>query len=1191
MSVPADFDAREHARTTFDRPVVVEAGAGTGKTAVLVARTVTWLTDVGWSRHEKDGRDAEEVAARVLERVLALTFTEKAAGEMAVRVGKALEQIAAGSSVLGVPDHAFGDVASATLAERAKACLVHLDRLNVTTVHAWCRRLLAAHPVEAGLHPGFDVDAEGMRRRAVVDEVVAEWVADGFGANPDEDAMALATSDRGPDAVWESLSVLAEEGVDPEDIDVDPFSVGRFARAREELQRDVRPLVEATRPFLTCGGSVRLAQLTASWLARLADVLDQADGFASVVEVFDSPALKDVRNRLGKWGKDDFTGTEAQNLYGDRAVASAAAASLARRVPVWSAFEPDLMPRAARVLKELLTRVRQRLVARGIVSFGDLLARADRVLQNEGVCTRVRAGLDQILVDEFQDTDRRQYDIVGRLALTGDTRPSLFLVGDPKQSIYGWRQADLAAYDQFLDRLRESDGNEPLVLSVNFRSVPPILDEVERVIATTMQREPGLQPAFQPLLPSPERGASDVFEEDSRRPVECWVSWSRDPKDGFTKTSAERARDIEAPAIARDIRELHDRCDVPWRRFSILVRAKTALEKYLRALRDARVPFLVEGDREFYRRREVIDAVNLVRVVLDPNDHLALVGLIRSPMVGVPDAALIPLWEHQFPKHMSELGRGPDALACLRETIALAAADIPGDAESVDQVEGWEAALTEGVLAVASLRRSFAEDAADLFVERLRGVLVSEPVEGARYLGVHRAANLDQIFRRVLEAFTGGEGGPEAVLRELKERVEDIHPEKDATVGEDEVDAVRVMTIHMAKGLDFDHVYLPDLHRDDNEQERDDTRVVTTDHGNEARLMRMPTPGWGAVRTRERDVRRAELVRLLYVALTRARERLVLVGRWDDPARVRRVDRSLLDLIGRRPGNWTDLLSGWLADPEAPDSAHDEHGVAWRLLKEDPEPPAADAFEDPKPPDVEGTANRSTRWLLAQPLAVAHAAREAIVPASSTSHEALVAITRDGDEDDPDALPAGAVPSPADASAFAREIGTAVHRVIEGLDLDSDPVWACAQAGSGLETELADLVSPSALARATRAARPLVDALATSSLIEYLFAIRDRVIGREVPLLLDAAAADRDDATGAIVGAIDLLYEDPDSGDLVVADYKTDRVPEGEDLRTHARTYRAQGSAYVTAVQRAFDLERPPRFELWFLQHDERVVV
>jgi len=1182
MSLPADQAHREAARTTFSAPVVVEAGAGTGKTAVLVTRTVTWLVDVGWARHDSPDQDAEDIAARVAEGVLALTFTEKAAGEMASRVGKALERLAQGETVLGMPAAPFHALSPDEVRVRAKACLVHLDRISITTIHAWCRRLLASFPLEARLHPGFEVDADGIRRRAVVDEVLARWVASAFSGSADEDALAVARSGRGPDAIWEALAILAESNTHPEMVDTEAFHERRFPAAHGRLMERLEALVETASDLLDPACKAGLGHDAAVWLSELRSVVNDSDRFTHLCTALQSTSADAPLKRVGEWAGGRFTKGELSALPDQVETVSLAAARFTAEVRVWRSMDPDLQPRVARVLRHLTQEVRARLASRGIVSFPELLERSESLLRREDVCAAVRSRIELLLVDEFQDTDPLQYQIVGRLALTGDPRPSLFLVGDPKQSIYGWRQADLSAYERFLQRL----DTDPLQLSVNFRSVPPILDEVQRVMTDTMVRAPDLQPDFQPLEACEKRTQDTPFTAGGRRSVESWVSWGPNGP----RTTADEARDLEASAIAQDIGALHREHQVPWGHFAILFRARSPLERYLRKLRDAGIPFHVEGGQEFYRRREVMDAVNLIRVVLDGNDHLALLGFIRSPMVGTPDAAVIPLWERGFPGLMSELHRTGHMPSTLADVITDAAGAIPPDAEGAGQVTGWECALREAIRSITLLRHSFATEPANVFVDRLRELSFAEPIEGARYLGEHRAANLDQLFRRVMELLTRRETGPDLILRALTERVRASLPEQDAAVGEDEVDAVRIMTIHMAKGLDFNHVYLPDLHRSAGDRETAETRIVDTAGGFESRLMGLPTPGWGPVREREAEVRDAESVRLLYVALTRASDRLVMAGRWPDPSAISRATTtSLLRLIGTRPGDWTSILAPWASGMIESTVETDEHQVLWRLLQPIDEDAHTNESGEAAAEDVGATVDRSRRWLSERRQSSEHAAREIVGAASQGSHEALVDVVRlreEGDEREPERTP---LLHSGDEHGIEREVGTAVHRILEELDLHGDPAEEWAAAALRAPQQVADLLSSSAAERATEEVRDFVQHLSRSSLGAALFALKEHVLGREVPIILRPEAAPGATATGAVVGAIDLLYKDPKTDEVVVADFKTDKVSAGATLTDHARRYAGQGATYANAVKVALDLDRPPRFELWFLRHDERV--
>jgi ATP-dependent exoDNAse (exonuclease V) beta subunit len=181
-----------------------------------------------------------------------------------------------------------------------------------------------------------------------------------------------------------------------------------------------------------------------------------------------------------------------------------------------------------------------------------------------------------------------------------------------------------------------------------------------------MQPREGLQPSFEPLTPCPQKEGATGFRSPGFAPLEHWISWTWIRRRGAAHQP--RARDsaeLEAGALARDLLRLHREHGVPWREIGLLFRNSGDFEIYLGALREAQVPYVVERDRSYYRRREIIEASALVRAVLDPCDHLALVTLLRSSLVGVPDAALIPLWRRCFPDRMAELP-DPRALAALR---------------------------------------------------------------------------------------------------------------------------------------------------------------------------------------------------------------------------------------------------------------------------------------------------------------------------------------------------------------------------------------------------------------------------------------------------------------------------------------------------------------------------------------------
>jgi ATP-dependent helicase/nuclease subunit A len=677
--------------------------------------------------------------------------------------------------------------------------------------------------------------------------------------------------------------------------------------------------------------------------------------------------------------------------------------------------------RMARTLAPLAADVEERLRRRGRVTFEMLLSRAAALLhEHPDVAARLRAGIDQLLVDEFQDTDPRQCRIVAALALEGPaaTRPGLFVVGDPKQSIYGWRHADLEAYEGLLARMREAGGAVG-PLCVNYRSVPAVLEEVERVVAPVMLRVPGLQPAFEPLAPCDALERASGFADGGREVVEYWVSAEFDEDGAPRRTRSAESAALEARSLARELRELHDRHGVGWSEVGVLFRSRGNWDVYLGALRDAGVPYAVEGDRTYYRRREILDAASLVASILDPNDLVSLVALLRSSVGGVPDAAWIPLWEGRLPALAARLGGAPGALEAIADLLEKTAEEI-ADAPGLVRIAGWQHVAFACLEAVAALRRSFARDPADVFVERLRETLGFELSEAARFLGAWRAANLERFFGDLAAWLAAGE--PVAVLlRRLRGAMaEDETPSVEPKPPE-AADAVTVATLHGAKGLAWGHVYLMQLHKGaSNVAARGDLR--REDGWLETSWGRWRTLGYDVVEARSRQVSEAERVRTLYVGMTRAKRRLVLCGLRPEVQQASRESHATL-LESRAPA--PPALEVLAREAAAHGGAICAAGARWVFPAQvlageesggvvaEPEAPAA--LEARATPPLPGAAAR-----MALPRGVS----------VSSLAEGGTETERAAREAEGDAARSG---SPAGALA-ARCVGTAIHAALESMN-------------------------------------------------------------------------------------------------------------------------------------------------------------
>lgn len=1190
----ADTAARLSAQTEFGQPLLLEAGAGTGKTTALTARIVAWCLGPGWHRaRERQGEiDDETLAPHVLERVVAITFTEAAAAEMANRVARALVSVECGERPPGLDASVLSSLPD--VRRRARALLAALDHLVVRTIHAFCRRLLAAHPLEAGLHPGFQVDADGGLREQAVREVLERRLSEAYSNTPDPALLHVAEAGLGPGEMERALLEFLEQGAPADALDADPFSSERIGHA-------VGGLVESTNALLACAagrlptrGNTLLAvdalggTLAATESARETglDSVDQIEALTERLrEIWDPRAV----SRVEDWARGKFLVGERSALGEDTDAMAHCAREAARRIGLFVELRPRLAERCRQVVRPLLLAVHEELRARGVVSFAELLWRTRDLLERHGgVTAGVRESMDQLLVDEFQDTDRMQCRIVELLALEGEEsrRPGLFLVGDPKQSIYGWRSADLQAYERFRERVEQAGGRIE-ELRVNFRSVPAILDEVALVMEPVMRPEPGLQPDFVRLVPSEARATASGFAASGAAPVEHWVSWPRGDADPAPGASAAAVAGLEAAALANDLRRLHDRHSVRWSSIGVLFRSRGDLDTYLSALREADVPYAVQGDRSYYQRREIIEIAALVRCILDPNDHLSLLTSLRWASVGVPDAALIPLWTRQFPALVTHL-TGPDEelLAKLRAVVAEAAAAIPEGIPGIERIAGWERSLVLFLEELGALRASFANDPADVFVERMRHGLLFELTEAGRFQGQYRLANLDLFLRRLTDELSEAEAGTQSLLQHLRARVAEAFQAEEGRPREACDDAVQILTIHQAKGLDFDHVYLMQLQKGaGGTPPRNAPVVCATDGGWEYRLMNAPTLGLMDAGAQRERVARAELVRTLYVAMTRARERLVLSGGWPThDARLPAADQTNahMDLLRRRrvePPDLEALASSLSAGDDEPSAA--ERGALWVF------PALALAVAEPARP-AEHPALAGADAIRAQSRALAQArgrsdrrmGRAYAGAASAETHQQLHALLEDGDRRPTSR--ASADPGTTSARTIAVAIGSAVHLALESMGTGAPAASEIARAHDVLAATLEGTLAQDALEAAVARGADLLDRFARGPLYARLRALDGHVVARELPLVAPPGSDDGS-PVGFISGAIDLVYRDPADGAWVVVDYKTDRVEGDAELQARVDTYAHQGAVYAHALQEALALEQPPRVELWFL--------
>ena len=1132
-----DQHVRDRVTTDLGTTFLLEAGAGTGKTRVLVDRYVRCVLDP-----ERGSGDVRTVAA--------ITFTEKAAGELRQRVREEFEARAA---------RAAADSAEAEAIVRA---LDALDDAPISTIHGFAGRLLREFPVEARVDPAFE-QLDGLGSELERARLWEEWLAALSGA--DVDALADVEAASVAEAVGlaaRRLSRLLRAGVRLDK--VQELAIGARGVFGERYDLDPAP-APPEQPDL----GTALAAL-AEPLGRLREYctvacVDQSDkGFAAAMDlleavarlVVDPPADVDLLAAAlyALPAKDNKTAPGGSMKGWDAALGGKEELRLRYKALVAGIFSArDLYAEfvtglAVSVADSFSRWAGAAQLALGRLDFTDLLGCLRDLLVGEPGDRAARAALQArfryILVDEFQDTDPLQAEIAfflcEREPIAGDWRDvvlepgKLFVVGDPKQSIYRFRRADISLYDQVKRAVagQPAGAGEVLAIRQNFRTTPPVVGWVNNVFAGVFDddQEEGRQPGYQwvePYRPDAEgariavllgreygsaAGESDAARRDEARAIAAllvemhgpdaarWRVQDRDPVaagPASAHPAAEGASALEGAAAAEPLR------DPRWGDVALLFRATTSLETYEQALREAGVPYRVDGGKSYFERREVADALLCLRAADDPSDGPALYGALHSSLFGFSDDDLFLFWA---------AGGRFDLFAAQYQ---------PAGHDSVVAALGTLRALHE------RCRECEPYELAAELVRLAHGAeFLASTGEGA----AQAIANLEKLVERA-RAFSGAGGGGLGSFLAWAAEAGDAAGEQESQV-DDEGDVVHILTIHKAKGLEYPIVVVvggalagsggggePIV---DRSARRLAIKLKAELPGAVARDLE--PQAYAALNAREKEMSASESRRLLYVATTRARDRLVL---------------SCFGKLIKKDGDPTSALLGPAAEalPDLPPVAPAEEAEEGGMLILPPREPEV-LSDRTAAPDAAAMIAARGDWNAAREALLAEASR----PARATSPSGLEHVDEEVRNGGPGA-PAG--------RARALALGSAVHAVMELCDLRDEASIEPTAAAVTTDLGRPDLAGKAAeLARACWRSAP-VRAAATA-----LADDRDAV-HRELPI---GALVE-----GAIVtGAVDLLYRD--GGEWVVVDYKTDRDADESTLRER---YSPQGAAYAVAIEAA----------------------
>jgi ATP-dependent helicase/nuclease subunit A len=851
----ADAGARR-AAVDPSQNIVLEASAGTGKTQVLVERYVNLL---------RAGVEPDHI--------LAITFTRKAAAEMRQRIIDRLKN----ASRTSLHD-----------AGRWRALRERLSDIAISTIDAFCLSLLREFPLEADIDPGFDLAAETDVPRLVADALDQAFRICRAVAADDED-VALVFAQLGERRLRAGTGALLDRRL------VAPQALRRFLqsgphdltaqRACESAAARLREILAGARDGLDrflADGPVwhsQFAMFAADLRCLVAEVpsletRERQAAFRALVDRLRGYFL----TQNGKPRGETFAGTGFTNLHcasddawrRHRATAARLAPAVAEAV---RGFRRDLnvvLSRGVwRIFAVALSQYQRTLDAHALVDFAGVLERAVKLLKDLDEFAESRLRLEaryrHVLVDEFQDTSRAQWELVRQLvrswgegfgAADDALRPSIFIVGDRKQSIYGFRDADVALMDEaaaFIQGLRPG-GVPGRSIAVSFRAVPEILAFVNDVFAaivgetTGEPRKDGFRYAEQDRFPiDGSRVKKDVAKTGSAgddRPAM--------PLAVIAAETVRAAADRVAGEIVRLLADatVHDRARGMFRAarpadIAILFRSRDSHREFEAALDRAHVPAYVYKGLGFFDADEIQDAIALLRYLADPLSPLRAVTLLRSRVVRLSDAAIARL--------------APDlagAIVGAETPAALGALDAEDRSvlellrQSAPRWLSWVDRLMPSELLDAVFRET-------AYAYELRGPRRRQARENVKKLRsmIRRAQNRGY-----------------ATLARIAEHLDRLAVGDESNAAIDAIDAVNLMTVHAAKGLEFPIVFLVNIGRGTGGI-RPPIRVGTDGAGE-------PSVAVGDYQSEaDEDVSardREESKRLLYVALTRARERLYL---------------------------------------------------------------------------------------------------------------------------------------------------------------------------------------------------------------------------------------------------------------------------------------------------------------------------
>ncbi|RKD31188.1 UvrD-helicase domain-containing protein [Thermohalobacter berrensis] len=817
-------DSQKKAVFTIDKNIAVSAGAGSGKTRVLVERYL-YILEKG---NLRKGREIDSIVA--------ITFTKKAAAEMKERVRRAVYK-------------------KIEEDEKWKRIYIDIERANISTIHSFCSKILRENPVEAGIDPNFAL-LEDYEEDRLLNDVIEEYITDGI---------------ENSNKVFELIKHFSASKLDGSS-----FKGGLISDIKW-VYRKVRStgidFKELKRITLETIDNIKIdKELLNKIKYKFQELIDDSTKRSKLGKLADDEVWIDFKNNnfndvdenildtlyylyknIGTSSKEEKQ-KKIDELKG--LIGKAFLLNEKKMINIYESFLDVLI-----VIDNKYTKEKK---IRGLLDYEDLQIKLLNLLDNDNIRKRYQDRFRYIMVDEFQDTNELQKKIIYKLCSENSDldRENLFIVGDPKQSIYAFRGADVDVFYDVVEDIKRISKESPISLKDNFRTMDTVMNFINDIFNKLMNN------IYEELVPN--RTSSNDID------VEILENENLEIPEGVSKT--QYVREYESELIAKRIKQLVNNEGYNYNDIAILFRSMSDTHIYEKALKDYNIPYYNLGGKGFYNKQEILDIINGLKAINNKYDPLSIVAVLRSPMFGLSDKTIYWLIKNMEDNLISTLSK---------------------DIQNITEKEMKKVKKAYKILSSLNTKKYMAKiyDLIEELLDRTYYIETWMLKFGSR----QAIANIYKFIEMAREFDKKDNNSIEDFIQYIDSK-SDSYDEGQAQIESEEGNTVKIMTIHKSKGLEFKVVIVPQMAKRFNMNFSsilfDKDKGIAIKHNTFYEKDKgLISPLYYDLKEIEKKREKEENKRILYVAMTRAEDKLI-IGNQDTDKDTKNTFREFIkDLI------------------------------------------------------------------------------------------------------------------------------------------------------------------------------------------------------------------------------------------------------------------------------------------------------